>query len=195
MKKALSLFLALLMLTGCCCVFAAAEEPDLTGYVKLKDPDVDTLEDGDWYLQWDRFAAWYADNLMITGLVSFFDNIGDLSDFDPYLAIRPFSMLSDEEQARIIADVKTLNELWYNPETGSIYVKTTLGVSGFLTPGDEGYDSYARFVRQYSAPDAPATPDTPAASDNSGSSNAAPKLNFFQRIIEWFRNLFAKLFK
>ena len=206
MKKALSVFLAILMLAGCCCLFAAAEEVDLTGYVKLKNSETDVLADGDWYVDWDAY-------------------VGMLNDFAAWMALtygstdlNLWAFATDEYRAERKSQMPADLALWYCPENGNIYMYAD--GQGTLYPSDPStvsenedeqefimimHNAYGRCIHQYHAPDAPTTdtpttPDTPTNPDNGGNnnnnnSNNASTQNFFQRIIDWFRNLFKKMFK
>ena len=197
MKKTLSVFLALLLLVGCCgCLFAAAEEVDLTGYVKLKNSETDVLADGDWYVDWDAFAG-VMNDLTLWLALTYGSTSGKL-----------WSLATDEYRAEVKSQLPADTAVWYCPENGNIYV--SLGGPGELFPSDPStvaededtqayiimmHTAFGRCIHQYRAP----ATDTPSNPDNGGGNNSnnnnAPKQNFFQRIIEWFRNLFKKIFK
>lgn len=168
MKKALSLLLALLMLTGCCCVFAAAEEYN---FIDLADPDSDTLKPGDWYFDWNLATA-------ILSASNGSSQQPGTPEFEEYKQ-----------------SLKNNSSYKYDPDSGAIlqiFIVDGQKIENTILPGDENYSAAKAYIKQVPSTSDNNNTENNATNDNG---NAAPKLNFFQRIIEWFRNLFAKLFK
>lgn len=209
-KKLLSVLLAALMIFSLTFVAFGSEYVEdvstLEGYVAVKRADKDTLNDGDYYMTFDDFkiAVYYG---IFIPLFSGWDFAsGDVT---------PYEELDDSKRAIVDGFISAYyvdpDFLLYNPTNGNICLTEVNAETGVrsgsvfkahVTDDAATYGEFSRIIKTYETPtqpDTPAQPGTPTQTDNGGSNdsndNSAPKLNFFQRIIQWFKDLFAKLFK
>lgn len=203
-KKLLSVLLAALMIFSLTFVAFGSEDVEdvstLEGYVAVKRADKDTLNDGDYYMTFDDFkiAVYYG---VLAPLFSGWDSASGSAIGD----VTPYEELDDSKRAivdgYISANYVDPDFLLYNPTNGNICltevnaetgVRSGMVFKAHVTDDAATYGEFSRIIKTYETPTQPAQPDNSGSNDNGSN---APKLNFFQRIIQWFKDLFAKLFK
>ena len=180
-KKLLSVLLAALLLTGCFTLafsaFAAGSAPQ--GYarddvVRLKY-DTDDLQDGDWY----------------------FDLTGQLEHAIAEAVAAGYEV-SDDDIAIAVNSYKGTVVL-FNLDDLTIYlIELDYFNNGdpdfsIIKPGDDIYDLYRPYIKQYQAP-APTDPGTPAPAASVCPWCGGVHEGFFQGIVGWIHGILANLF-
>ena len=208
-KKLLSVLLAALMIFSLTFVaFGVTEVTDISqleGFVPVKHADDADLADGDLYMTREDFSRAFYELVLAPlfyGLSGWTDDDGKLRAYDDLDA-------SDKAYIDVYAGaaysysnpVTGSSMLMYNPTTRELFIVNTESTTpetlagGIYSPNEtdasdrDDYRGWSGIIQTYSTAPQQETPTQP---DDNGN---APKLNFFQRIIQWFKDLFAKLFK
>ena len=177
-KKLLSVLLAALLLTGCCALAfsaSAAGSAYPVDNVVVLPYGTDGLKDGDWYFDLDAYM-----------------------EDEKASAVAQGYEVTDDEVAVFIDEFKKCEILFYDPTNSTIY-EFDLGLmvfspAGFvLNPGDEYYEKYIPYIKQYQAP-APTGPDTPAPSGSVCPWCGGQHEGGLQGIVGFFHKILASIF-